>query len=104
MSDAREAQYKKMIADFPQSPMPWFSLGKLYLELGRIGDAVHYLEEANRRQSEWAAALVALGDAYAGIGQNDRARETFATAKEVALKQNHPSLAEEIDEKVAELG
>ena len=104
MSDAREAQYKKMIDDFPQSPIPWFSLGKLYLEQGRMGDAVHYLEEANRRQAEWAAALVSLGEAYAGIGQYDRARQTWAIAKEVALKQNHPSLAEEIDEKVDELG
>lgn len=103
MSDAREAQFKKMVADFPQSPMPHFSLGKLYLEQRRYAEAAACLEEANKRQAEWAAALVALGEAYAGAGQLDRARETFATAREIALKQKHPSLAEEIDQKVEEL-
>lgn len=104
MSDAREAQFKKLVADFPQSPMPHFSLGKLYLEQGRYPEAIGCLEEANRRQSEWAAALVALAEAYAGAGQVGQAKTTYATAKEIALKQKHPSLAEEIDEKVEELG
>lgn len=104
MTDPREAQFKKLAADFPQSPMPHFSLGKLYLEARRYAEAIAALEEANRRQQQWAAALVALGDAYAGAGEVEKARQTFAAARAVAVEQKHPSLAEEIDEKVAELG
>jgi hypothetical protein len=33
-----------------------------------------------------------------------QARETLGKARQVALEQQHPSLAEEIDERLAELG
>lgn len=101
--DEQEATYRKRVAVFPHSPLTHFSLGRYLLEKGRFADAVGPLEEANRLQPDYAAALVALGDAYAGARRTEDARRTFERAKAVALAQNHPSLADEIDERLADL-
>ncbi len=103
MSDARLEQFKKMVADFPDSPMSHFSLGKLYLERRQYADAAAALESAVRLDPVYAAALVALGDAWAGAGEPAKAREVLGRAREHALAQGHPGLAEEIDERLADL-
>lgn len=103
MSDARLEQFKQMAAEFPDSPMAHFSLGKLYLERREYAEAVKSLEAATRLDPQYAAALVSLGDAYVGAGQGKQAREVLSQAREVALAQSHPSLAEEIDERLAEI-
>lgn len=101
--DEQEAQYRKRAQDFPQSPLTQFALGRYLLEKGRYAEAVPPLEAANRLQPEYAAAMVALGDAYKGAGQTDKARETWESARQVARAQSHPGLAEEIDERIADL-
>lgn len=100
---SREEQFKQMVAEFPDSPMGHFSLGKLYLGERRYAEASKSLEEAIRLDAEYAAAMVALGDAYAGLGEKDKARGTFERARSTALGQKHASLAEEIDEKISDL-
>lgn len=101
--DEQEQQYRARVASFPDSPLTQFALGRYLLEKGRFQEAVAPLEAANRLQPEYAAALVALGDAYAGAGETQKAKSTFGHAREVALAQQHPSLAEEIDERLGEL-
>ncbi|RKH41911.1 tetratricopeptide repeat protein [Corallococcus llansteffanensis] len=104
MSDARLEQFKKMVVQFPDAPMAWFSLGKLHLERKEYADAIQSLESAVRLDPHYAAALVSLGDAYAGAGQTDKAKAVLITARDHALAQQHPGLAEEIDERISELG
>jgi len=53
--------------------------------------------------SQYAAALVSLGDAYAGAGETQKAREVLTRARDTALAQKHASLAEEIDERLSGL-
>ncbi|MDQ3262076.1 MAG: tetratricopeptide repeat protein [Myxococcota bacterium] len=103
MSTDREAQFKQLVAEFPDSPMGHFSLGKLYLDARRYAEAVVPLEEAVRLDGQYAAALVALGDAYAGAGQREKARELLTRARETALGQSHASLAEDIDSRLEDL-
>jgi Flp pilus assembly protein TadD len=103
MSDARLEQFKQMVAEFPEAPMAHFSLGKAYLERRQYAEAVQALENAVRLDAQYAAAMVSLGDAYTGAGQTEKAREVLGRARDVALAQGHPSLAEEIDERLAEL-
>jgi TolA-binding protein len=104
MADTREQTFQKLVNDFPESPMGHFSLGKLYLEQRRYQDAVKSLENAVRPEPEYVAALVSLGEAKVGAGDVAGARATYGKAHEVALKQNHKGLAEEIAAKTAELG
>lgn len=103
MNAEREAQFKQLVAEFPDSPMGHFSLGKLYLEGGRYAEAAASLKEAVRLDGQYAAALVSLGDALAAMGQGDEARAVLQKAKDTALAQNHPSLAEEIEERLTAL-
>jgi tetratricopeptide (TPR) repeat protein len=103
MSDARLEQFKQMVAEFPDAPMAHFSLGKAYLERRQYADAARSLEEAVRLDPQYAAALVSLGDAYAGAGNTQKAREVLTRARDTALAQSHASLAEEIDERLSGL-
>jgi Flp pilus assembly protein TadD len=83
--------------------MVHFSLGKLLLDERRYAEAVESLRTAVSLQADYAAALVSLGDALIGAGRRDEARQVLEGARATALGQNHPSLAEEIDERLAEL-
>jgi Flp pilus assembly protein TadD len=103
MDSEREEQFRKLVADFPGSPMGHFSLGKLLLDERRYPEAVESLQAAVRLQPEYAAALVALGDALTGAGRRDEARRVLDEARATALAQNHPSLADEIDQRLSEL-
>ena len=103
MSNGREQQFKDLVAEFPDSPMGHFSLGKLLLGERRYPEAVSSLERAAELDGDYAAALVALGEAYVGAGRVAEARKTFERAKEKALAQKHNGLAEELDEKLEEL-
>jgi len=103
MGSEREAQFRKLVADHPSSPMGHFSLGKLLLDERRYAEAVASLRMAVSLQPGYAAALVALGDALVGSGQPEEARRVLESARQTALAQNHPSLAEEIDERLADL-
>jgi tetratricopeptide (TPR) repeat protein len=101
--DSQEAHYRRQLEEFPTSALPHFALGRYLLERGRYAEALAPLEEANRLQPEYAAGLLALGDAYRGAGKLEEARDTFTVARRVALAQHHPSLAEEIDHRLADL-
>lgn len=103
MGSEREAQFRKLAADHPSSPMVHFSLGKLLLDERRYTEAVESLRTAVSLQPDYAAAMVSLGDALTGAGRRDEARQVLEGARATALGQNHPSLAEEIDERLAEL-
>jgi cytochrome c-type biogenesis protein CcmH/NrfG len=103
MDDARLEQFRQMVAEFPDSPMGHFSLGKAYLERRAYADAVRSLEEAVRLDPDYAAAMVSLGDAFAGAGDRQKAREVLERARATALAQSHASLGEEIAERLADL-
>ncbi len=103
MADERETRYLEMIQQFPDSPLGFFSLGRYYLEQARFAEAAARLQRCTELSPDYAAALLSLGDAWAGAGEKAKAREAYARGREAALAQNHPTLAEEIDERVAEL-
>ena len=103
VSDPREDKFKQMVQQYPDSAIGHYSLGRLYLEQRRFADAVPPLERACRLQADYAAAMVCLGDAYAGAARIDDARKTYEQAKSVALSQKHDGLAEEIQDKLDSL-
>lgn len=98
-TDDREQRYLSMIEEVPDSALPWFSLGRHYLEAGRYDKAAEALRRCNALQADYAAALFALGEACAALGQTAEARQAFQHCQRAALAQNHPSLAEEAAEK-----
>jgi TolA-binding protein len=103
MTVEREAQFRKLVEQFPASPMGHFSLGKLLLEQRRYAEAARSLATAAGLDPSYAAALVSLGEALAADGQKDAARAAWEQARARAREQHHPSLAEEVDELLAAL-
>ena len=104
MGNEREAQFRQLVVDYPDSPMGHFSLGKLYLDEKRYAEAARSLEEAVRLDGDYAAAFVALADAYSGLGDPAQARGALERAKRTPLGQRDASLVEDIDARLAELG
>ena len=103
MTVYREAMFKEMIREFPDSPMGHFSLGRLYLDLKRFEESTKCLAEAVRLDATYAAALVALGDAFAGLGNKVEARAAWARALATPLGKKDVSLQADLDARTREL-
>src|SRR2546421_143835 len=74
MPDDREQRYLAMISQFPDSPLGHFSLGRFHLEAGRFAQAAASLARCTGLDPTYAAALLSLGDAYAGAGETEKAK------------------------------
>lgn len=99
----REQQFLELVREFPDSPMGHFSLGKLYLDERRFAESAKALEQAASLDPHYAAALVALGDAYAGLGDLARAREAYERARSTPLAKRDASLVDDIERRLEEL-
>jgi predicted Zn-dependent protease len=93
-----------MTEQFPDSPLPWFALGKHYLSANSPAQAAEALRRCVALQPDYAAALFALGEACAAAGLTHEARTAFRRCRHAALAQNHPTLAEEAEESEKALG
>jgi predicted Zn-dependent protease len=99
----REEQFKKLVADFPDSPMGHFSLGKLYLDEKRYSEAVTALSEAVRLDADYGAAWLALADAYLGLGNSAQAKTTLERARATKLGQRDANFIDDIEQRLTEL-
>ncbi|MHB8419703.1 MAG: tetratricopeptide repeat protein [Myxococcales bacterium] len=100
--DAEQAALA-MAEQYPESPLPWFSLGRHYLSTGAPAKAAEALRRCVALQPDYAAALFALGEACAAAGLPSEARSAFERCRDAAAAQNHPSLAEEAAERAQAL-
>ncbi|MEW5741857.1 MAG: tetratricopeptide repeat protein [Myxococcota bacterium] len=98
----REAMFLQMVREFPDSPMGHFSLGRLYVDEKRWPEAVKALSEAVRLDESYAAAWVALGDAYAGLGDKAQAKAQWERALETPLGRKDMSLQADLEARIRE--
>ncbi len=98
-----EEDLLQMVKEYPDSPMGFFSLGKLYLEQKRWQDAAVRFEEAVKLDPAYAAAWVALGDAWNGAGLPQKAREAWNKALETPHGKRDVSLQEDLEQRLSEL-
>jgi len=83
-TEARLGKFKQIIEMDPGDVLGHFGAGKACLDLKRFGEAAKHFEETLRIQPDYSVAWANLGQAYAALGENDRARETFTRGIEVA--------------------
>ena len=102
MSD-REAEFKALIAEFPDSPMGHFSLGKLYLEGKRWAESAAAFAEAVRLDASYAAAWVGLGDAHAGAGKAADAKAAYEKALDTPHGRRDMSLQADLESRIREI-
>jgi uncharacterized protein HemY len=103
MSSEREALFLKLVAEYPDSPMGHFSLGRLYLDEKRWADAVAPLRAAVTLDPHYAAAHVALGDALAGQGQKDDAKSAWRAALATPHGQRDLSLQADLEQRLRDI-
>jgi uncharacterized protein HemY len=99
----REAMFKEMVRQFPDSQMGHFSLGRFYVDEKRWAEAVAALSEAVKLDPSYAAAFVALGDAHAGLGQKDEAKRSWERALATPLGRRDMSLQADLDQRIRDL-
>ena len=99
----KEKQFLDLVARFPKNPMGHFSLGKLYLEQKRFSESVQALEKATAVDPTYAAAWVALGEAWAGLGNVEFAKACFSRALETPHGRRDASLAADIENRMRAL-
>lgn len=99
----REATFKQLVTQFPDSPMGHFSLGRLYVDEKRWAEAATALAEAVRLDPHYAAALVALGDAHAGNGDKPAAKAAWERALATPLGQRDMSLQSDLEQRIRDL-
>lgn len=100
--DAREQKYLEMIAQFPESPLGHFTLGKYYVEVGRFAEAIAPLERCLAEEPDWTAAMVPLADALAATGRKPEAITLLERALTTA-QAAHGGLAGDIEERLEDL-
>lgn len=103
MTADREAMFKEMVREFPDSPMGHFSLGRFYLDAKRWAESITSLAEAVRLDPDYAAAIVALGDAYAGQGDKDKAKQSWQRALATPLGKRDMSLQADLEQRIRDI-
>ncbi len=99
----REAAFRKLMTDFPGSPMGFFSFGRLCLEEKRFAEAADAFQNACRIDETYAAAWVSLGDAWLGLGNTDNAKAAFEKALQTPHAQKDASLRGDLEDRLSAL-
>jgi tetratricopeptide (TPR) repeat protein len=103
MTAEREAQFKQLTAEFPDSPMGHFSLGRYYLDEKRWAEARPCFERAAALDPGYAAAFVGLGDAAVGLGLKDEAKAAWRKALDTPLGRRDASLQADLEQRARDL-
>lgn len=96
----REALFRQMVTQFPDSPMGHFSLGRLLVDEKRWDEAVTALGNATRLDPNYAAAWVALGDAHAGASRKPDAIAAWQRALETPHGRRDMSLQTDLEQRI----
>ncbi len=99
----REALFKEMVSQFPDSPMGHFSLGRLYVDEKRWAEAIIALGAAVKLDPHYSAAIVALGDAHAGQGDKDGAKAAWQRALATPHGQRDASLQADLEQRIRDI-
>lgn len=88
-AEYKEAQtsLEKSVSLNPNLCLPHVSLGTIYLDEGRTGDAVHEFEQARAIDPTERSAYSHLAVAYRRLGQTDKATEVLNALKEIIAEE-----------------
>ena len=100
---ARLEALERMVGNRPDEPRLRFGLALEYLGAGRTEDGIRelrtYLDAADDEGNAWGRLAAALVD----IGRLDEARDAYRQGVEAANRHGHPTMADELTERLSEL-
>ncbi len=101
--ERREQMFREVLHIDPDDPLGNFGMGELCVDTGRFEDAVLYLQRAIRTDSDYSAAYLALGRAWEGMRESERAREVYSAGVEVAARRGDLATASRMQGRLGEL-
>lgn len=87
--------FKEMLVAEPDNTMVMFGLAKEYEKIGDHTKVIELLENYLSKFDDEGNAYGVLANAYAQIGERDKAIETYKRGIDVAMLHGHPSMANE---------
>lgn len=80
-----QSALEKAVAARPNDPASQIALGEIYLEAGRLDDAISHLEQARQMKPNQPAVYAKLAKAYQRRGNPQQAREALAALEKLNL-------------------
>lgn len=102
MSNPRIENLRRMLEKHPDDPRLRFGLALEYEKAGRWADVAHHLERYLQQSEDEGNAWGRLGAALRRLGRHDEARAAYRKGIEAATRHNHPTMAAEFEEVLAE--
>lgn len=87
--------FEQMLATDPDNTMVMFGLAKEYEKTGDHAKVVELLEDYLSKFDDEGNAYGVLANAYAQIGEREKAIETYKRGIDVSMAHGHPSMANE---------
>jgi folate-binding protein YgfZ len=99
----REEMFRMVLEIDPEDALAHFGMGELAVERGRFSEAVDHLEKAIESDPAHSAAILALGAAFEGLDDRERARDHYEAGIEVAAKKGDLATAQKMQERLTAL-
>jgi len=103
MSEARIAQFTKLVAQHPTKEMFRFSLAQAYEQAGQTEAAIDHYRQCVAAKDDWMMPRIILGKLLLKRGQSGEAKTLFEGALKLAIDQDHEDPAMELQELLADL-
>lgn len=87
--------FEQMLVDDPSNTMVMFGLAKEYEKLGQHADVIRVLEDYLAKSDDEGNAYGTLANAYALLGNREKAVEVYKKGVDVSMAHGHPSMANE---------
>lgn len=102
MTNPRIENLQRMLEKHPDDARLRFGLALEYEKAGRWEDVAHHLEQYLQRTEDEGNAWGRLGAALRRLDRHDEARAAYRKGIEAATRHNHPTMAAEFEEVLAE--
>jgi folate-binding protein YgfZ len=99
----REGMFLQVLEIDPDDALAHFGMGELLVERGSFEDAVDHLQRAIASEPTHSAAILALGHALEGLGEDQKALVTYEQGVEIAAKKGDLATAQKMQERITAL-
>ena len=96
----REEMFRQVLEIDPDDALAHFGMGELSVERERFIEAVDHLEKAVANDPRHSAAMLALGSAFEGLDDIERARDVYGRGIEIAARKGDLSTAQKMQERL----
>ena len=99
----REKMFLQVLEIDPDDALAHFGMGELLVEREDFAAAVDHLQRAISSDPGHSAAVLALGRAFEGLGDHEKARDVYESGVETAARNGDLATAQKMQERITAL-